>query len=446
MEQRDNSDSLTRSRDDPARLTGPLMVFIRLGLLMPWLILAACSGGGGGGGGGLGDIPILVPTDVVVADIDGDGRADVVTLGMIMTGLHREGRLSVYRQTASGAFSAPDVYNVGVYPWRLRVADIDGDGLADLVIGDTDGGQVLWMKQDPSRPGRFEAPIVVASGMPSVEDIAVGDLNHDGVPDIAIAECNDESKGVLVVYQDPADRGTFQQPTAIAAPGPACGVAVADIDGDGRDDLAGWFVTRDLTTDGSTITPGAGVLGVTWQLADGTMGPVTAIATRENVNVVRVVAADYLGNGAIGLIAYLTPQTEGYPQILVAQPDPGSRAFTAFTAASLQGMQGLDDAAFADLDGDGHVDAVIAGFFPVGSPSSVESRANRLRQIGDGTLLFVGADSLPISASVVAVGDLNGDGRTDIVLYGGVGGDDQVVRMLQSPVQPGQFGAPLPLR
>jgi len=186
-----------------------------------------------------------------------------------------------------------------------------------------------------------------------------------------------------------------------------------------------------------------GALGVAWQLADGTMGPIDTLVSRENVNVERLATVDYLGTGAIGLIAYLTPQTEGYPQIMIALHDVGSRALTAFTGASLQGMRGTDDAAFADLDEDGRVDAVIAGFFPVGSPSSVESRANRLRQIGDGSLQLVGADSLPISASRVAVGDLDGDGRTDIVLYGA---DDQVVRMLQSPIVPGQFGAPLPLR
>lgn len=399
--------------------------------------------GCGGDGEALGNTPILVPTDVVVADIDGDGRADVTTLAMSMTGLHREGRLSVYRQTVSGTFSVPEVYTVGIYPWRLHIADIDGDGLADLVIADTDGRQVLWMRQDPAQPGRFEAPLVVASGMPSVLDVAVGDLNHDGAPDIAVAECIDESRRVLVVYQDPSVRGTFLPPTTVPAPGPTCAVAVADMDGDGRDDLAGWFVTRDLTTSGSTITPGMGALGVAWQLADGTMGPIDTLVSRENVNVERLATVDYLGTGAIGLIAYLTPQTEGYPQIMIALHDVGSRALTAFTGASLQGMRGTDDAAFADLDEDGRVDAVIAGFFPVGSPSSVESRANRLRQIGDGSLQLVGADSLPISASRVAVGDLDGDGRTDIVLYGA---DDQVVRMLQSPIVPGQFGAPLPLR
>lgn len=406
-----------------------------------WL-LAPVLGSCGQGGGGWDDFfPLVIPTDVVVADIDGDGRADVLTLMRYSTDVNRsEGRLSVYRQTATGAFAAPDVYSVGVYPWRMRVADIDGDGLPDLVVGDADSDQVFWMRQDPSQRGRFESPVVVADGM-RVEDFAVGDLNHDGAADLAIAECQRDANRVLAVYQDPAARGTFGPPVEIAAPGLSCALAVADIDGDGRDDLAGWFVTRSMTT--TNLVP-AGVLGVAWQATDGTIGPVTALASREGVNAVRVVAADYLGNGAIAPIVYLTRAAADYEtEVLVALHDPGSRTFTSFTGARLPGIQGIDDAAFADLDGDAHVDAVIAGFFPVGSPTSVESRANRLRQMGDGSLQIVGADSLPIAASRVAIGDLDGDGRMDIVLYGG---DDQIVRMMQSHVTPGQFGAPLPLR
>ena len=408
-----------------------------------WLALwlfAPVLGSCGQGGGWDDFFPLVIPTDVVVADIDGDGRADVLTLMRYSTDVNRsEGRLSVYRQTATGAFAAPDVYTVGVYPWRMRVADIDGDGLPDLVVGDADSDQVFWMRQDPSQPGRFESPVVVADGM-HVEDVAVGDLNHDGAADLAIAECQRDANRVLAVYQDPAARGTFGPPVEIAAPGPSCALAVADIDGDGRDDLAGWFVTRFSTA----TTPGTGALGVAWQAADGSIGPVTTLASREGVTAVRLAAIDYFGDGAIAPIVYLANNGTGNEtQVLVALHDPGSRTFTSFTGARLPGIQGIDDAAFADLDGDGHVDAVIAGFFPVGSPTSVESRANRLRQMGDGSLQIVGADSLPIAASRVAIGDLDGDGRMDIVLYGG---DDQIVRMMQSHVTPGQFGAPLPLR
>ena len=405
-----------------------------------WLtspLLTSCGGDGGGGGSSL--PPLWVATDVVVADIDGDGRADVLTLAMYSTGYsHREGRLAIYRQTATGTFAAADVYTVGVYPWRFRVADIDGDGLPDIVIADTDSRQLSWMRQDPNNRGHFETALIVASGT-GVSDVAVGDLNSDGAPDLVIAECMQDANRVLVFEQDPSNRGTFPAQRTVAAPAPVCGLAVADVDGDGLDDIVGWFATESL----SASSPGTGELAVLWQGADGSFAPATIIATRHGVNVQRALVADYAGDGTASPIIYLTPAESGYePEVIAARHAPGSRVFTQAISTPLPGLQGVDDAAFADLDGDGRIDGVVAGFFPVGNPSQVHSNANQLRQMGDGSLTPVGTYSLPIAASRDAIGDLDGDGRADIVLYG----DNQVVRMLQSHSTRGQFGAPAPLR
>ena len=81
--------------------------------------LAACGGGGGDGGGGDTDwlYPLWVETDVALADVDADGRADVVTLAQYATSAsQREGRLIVHRQTAPGVFAPGDTYVVGTYP------------------------------------------------------------------------------------------------------------------------------------------------------------------------------------------------------------------------------------------------------------------------------------------------------------------------------------------
>ncbi len=408
-----------------------------------WLtaaLLTSCGGDGGdGGGGGPSLPPIWVATDVVVADIDGDGRADVLTLAMYSTGYpHRAGRLAVYRQTSAGTFAAPDVYTVGVYPWRFRVADIDGDGLPDIVIADADGQQLSWMRQDPANHGHFQAPVIVATGI-RVYEVALGDLNNDGAPDLVIAECMQNANRALVYEQDPSNRGTFQAGRTVATPAPVCGLAVADVDGDGLDDIVGWFATESL----SASSPGTGELAVLWQGADGSFAPATIIATRHGVNVQRVLVADYAGDGTASPVIYLTPAETGYePEVIAALHAPGSRVLTQVISSPLPGLQGVDDSAFGDLDGDGRIDGVVAGFFPVGSPSQVYSNANQLRQMGDGTLTPVGTSSLPMSASRVAIGDLDGDGRADIVLYG----DNQVVRMLQSHSTRGQFGAPALLR
>jgi hypothetical protein len=112
---------------------------------------------GCGGGSGFNIYPLWVPTDVVVTDVDGDGRVDVMTLAMLSESEgHREGRLTVYRQASFAIFEAPDNYAVGRYPWRLAVED-DGDGLNDLVVLG-EGNRSLVLMQIPSLPGTFTAP------------------------------------------------------------------------------------------------------------------------------------------------------------------------------------------------------------------------------------------------------------------------------------------------
>jgi hypothetical protein len=67
-----------------------------------------------------------------------------------------------------------------------------------------------------------------------------------------------------------------------------------------------------------------------------------------------------------------------------AAPDDTSRA----------GIPGIDGATVADLNGDGRPDVAVVGFFPVGSPSTVQSRLNLFTQSGGGTFALTGGFTL----------------------------------------------------
>ena len=115
------------------------------------LLLTSC-----GGDDGWVTYPFWVPTDVQTADIGGDGRLDVITIAMVSSSMSQhEGHLVVRRQTAPGVFTAPQTYIVGVYPWKLSVADIEGDGAPDLVL--TDAGQTTGGYNDAC-PSRYMPP------------------------------------------------------------------------------------------------------------------------------------------------------------------------------------------------------------------------------------------------------------------------------------------------
>ena len=81
----------------------------------------------------------------------------------------------------------------------------------------------------------------------------------------------------------------------------------------------------------------------------------------------------------------------------------------------------------------------MVGFFPVGSPSTIQSRLNLFIQSGGGTFALAGVYDLPIAASRVAAGDIDGDGLNDIVI---LGGDNKCLVLIQSHTQPGTFNMP----
>jgi hypothetical protein len=89
-----------------------------------------------------------------------------------------------------GAFLAPVTYAAQAGTIHIVVADLDGDGKPDLVtanLGPLPTGSVSVLRQDPSRPGVYQAAQSVAGfGQPLA--VAVADLNNDGRPDVAVAD------------------------------------------------------------------------------------------------------------------------------------------------------------------------------------------------------------------------------------------------------------------
>jgi hypothetical protein len=398
-------------------------------------LVAACGGSGGGGDSGL--FPLWVATDIVATDIDGDGLTDVATLAQLSTSAsQREGRLVVYRQLSTGVFAPSDTYVVGTYPWRLAVGDIDGDGLPDLVATDPDGRAVWLLLQDPDNKGRFLSPQLVASGA-NLYEAAIADLNSDGAPDIAMADRSTGSNQMMLLYQNPVQRGTFLPAAAFMLPGTPGNVTAGDLNSDDRDDL---FMSVYLTSGGDTPN---GELAISLQQLNGTLSSATPLAPQTGLNVGLLAIADYNDDGRNDLFVFFTPYSSDYnAKITVLRQGAQPGFFSAPVDTSLAGIEGIDDATIVDLNGDGRPDAAVVGFFPVGSPSTVQSRLNLFTQSGDGSFALTGVYDLPIAASRVAAGDIDGDGLNDLVV---LGGNNQCLVLIQSHSVPGTFNTPYQL-
>jgi hypothetical protein len=409
---------------------------------------ASCEEGGVGGSVKALRIPDMwLANDVAVVDIDGDGRADVLTLAMFGTDSlqHEEGRLTVYRRTVSGAFCTPETYVIGGYPWQMVVRDVDGDGAPDVVITDLIRMQMpvlpqaLWLlRQDPAQRGRFLTPQLLASTGSTLYTAAVADVNGDGAPDVVVDDGLGTGAGAAVLFQNPGSRGTFRPPQSIALPGEPTYVIAGDANGDNRSDLAFWVITSYVNY---TATSSMAMLR---QDASGALGAPELSLRNRGVRAQRMAMTDYDGDGLRDVVLFLRPSSADYKGLLVTALQQPLNVYTGIET-SLAGVDGIDDAAIADLDGDGWPDVAVAGWwFHQGDVSRARGRVNVFTQSGGGHFAQRAQYDVPLdTVSRIAAGDVDGDGRQDLVL---LGGDNECYVMLQSRVAPGAFEPARPLR
>ena len=171
------------------------------------------------------------PHGVVMADFNGDGWADLATDDW------GNNRITVLFNDKKGGFISPGVsFPVGKMPYqKLRAADLNKDGKADIVTTNFEGGNVTVLLADSK--GGFQE----ASGSPFDSNkqpfaIAIGDLNGDGNPDLAVGhysgQITDTSGDRMTILLGIGD-GTFRQAWSQLVPGKApTRVAIGDVNGD----------------------------------------------------------------------------------------------------------------------------------------------------------------------------------------------------------------------
>ncbi len=180
------------------------------------------------------------PQDIVIGDFDDDGRPDVATVDFL------NARLRIYRNAvdansaSAGIFSDPLVLTTQAGPTRLVSADLNGDGKLDLAVVNKTSSS-LEVFRNTSKPGaiNFAAPAAIPTPL-SPTDLAVGDVNRDGRPELFVAS---SAGGRVTVYPNSSSVGQLAQSSFdgsfdIAAGTEPSGVRIGDLDGDGFVDIA----------------------------------------------------------------------------------------------------------------------------------------------------------------------------------------------------------------
>jgi FG-GAP-like repeat len=314
---------------------------------------------------------------VAIGDLDGDGKLDLAVSAFL------DRSVRILRGAGDGSFGAPHVTRIGDGPVSMAAGDLDRDGRLDLVVAERVGVAALLGNGD----GSFRRS-VVAAGSPAF--VALADVNADGKLDLV---WSDWFAATVTVYLGNGD-GTFTAKPSFAAgdTGPG-GIAVGDLNGDGKADLV-------VTTDsGASVFLGNG---------DGTFvaGAPVALLAVMGPAAVSVALVDVDLDGKLDLVA-------GGFDLYVARGN-GDGTFQAATAKGVYTVNGL---LVADVNGDGAPD-VAAACPTVYSGPKVSVFPNQA-----GVLGYSVSTPGPADPSAIAAGDLDGDGKLDVAVTGGLSGD-----------------------
>ena len=339
------------------------------------------------------------PYVVLAADLDGDGDLDLVVLD------EESSTASVFVNDGHGAFAAapaPDRYGfpTGEYPTGGALADLDGDGVLDLVTADYHGNSVSVLRGTLAGGAYTLAAAVsypTAAGA-ETSNLAIGDLDGDGALDVIATNPQTSSISVLRGLGD--GRLAAARNVAIAIPGapePVAPYAIAlgDFDGDGHLDAA----IADETNDRVAIELGNG---------DGTLraGVAPAIGGLGPFN---LIARDLDGDGRLDLA--ISERGGDAVSVLLGR---GDGTFAPARSASTGAGSGPYDVAAADFNRDGVPDLITADY--------LTGSASVLLGLGGGRFAAP-IDAGPTGAYCysVATGDLDGDGRPDFAAANAAG-------------------------
>ncbi|MBI1853248.1 MAG: VCBS repeat-containing protein [Planctomycetes bacterium] len=353
---------------------------------------------------------------VAAGDLDGDGDLDLVAVNPGAS------HVSIHRQTSAGVFETIPGVVVDVLadpndprppaPVSVAVGDLDGDGRLDLVTANSGNDRLYVYSQ--RTPGTFTLIQTLTHPTATISPrfVTLADVDGDGLLDV-VAASNGVNSGLAVFYQSRS--GAFDPPASPlsrveTADGPIA-VTVTDVDGDGDLDLVGANLTSQTLTVFSQQTPRRFAIEP---------GGVLSLASAPR----SLVAADLDGDGDVDLVAprYFDASSPS-SLVIFRQASEGSFQKLG-DSSLLSPTLTVEPRAVAigDLDGDGDADVATASAFSQSLAVFLQSQPGHFEL--DPNVPTVSMGATPVNGGVggIAIADLDGDGDLDVAVVNDMDG------------------------
>ena len=361
----------------------------------------------------------FAPEGVAISDLDGDGLADVVVANNFF------GTLSVLQNTGTPgtiSFTAQPELSLasGANAFGVAIADIDGDGKPDIVATDNANSQVsVFINSSTVGNFSFVSRSDFATGF-GPEGVTIADMDGDGKPDIIVANYFD---GTISILHNASVPGTIlfapQVPFTPSAPiigvGPL-NITTGDLNGDGLPDVVTTNAAPNvISVFQNTSTVGVISLGASVDLVPGAASTLNSVAI-----------ADIDGDGKQDIL--FGDQGSNNLYIIQNVNTGGSITGASFAPAVAYTVgNGPTSIAIGDINGDGKPDVVASN--NIDNTVSVLLNTATSGTI-DGTSLATHTE-IPSGGSqlvYIAVGDLDGDGLPDVAVVDNYGTDVVILR------------------
>lgn len=275
--------------------------------------------------------PASYPYSIAVADVNGDSNPDLLTANYFNS------TVGVLVGNGSGTFYSLATYPAGntigsgsLFPRGIAVADVNGDNKPDLLVVNSSGSAGAGVLLGNGN-GTFQPVTTYATGGNQPRSIVVADVNSDGNPDLLLGNYSSNnvsvllgtgtgSFGVAITYSTGAGSGPF-------------GIAVADVNGDGKPDLL--TANHDNGTVGLLLGTSTGSFGAVTTYSTGagslpytvSVGDINGDGKRDLVtaNFGSSTAGVFLGNGTGSFGAMLTYSINNPTSIAIADVNGDSR-------------------------------------------------------------------------------------------------------------------------